>query len=154
MKRYGLVIRVILLSALLSALPVGAAKYFKVYLTNGTKYYLDIWSESYTYAYLPPGGDLLIETAAEEINVYVYFSAGQGITKVIRRTYETSYPKNRYFGTDCDGRRTCYGEGGGCIGKNVLEIEDGYDTEAHWTITWEDFFPPGNGNDSTNPVNG
>jgi hypothetical protein len=147
MKKYRLIIRVILLSALLSALPVGAAKYFKLYLTNGTEYYLDIWTEYYTYAYLPPGGDLLIEAATEEINVYVYFSAGQGITKATHRIFETSYPNPAEIGTDCDGRRTYYGPGGGCTGKDVLEIQDGYPTEAHWTITWEDFFPPGNENE-------
>lgn len=154
MKRYGFVTRVILLLALLSALPVGAAKYFKLYLTNGTEYYLDFWTEYYTYAYLPPGGDLLIEAAAEEINVYVYFSAGQGITKTIRRRFETSYPDPEEIGTDCDGRRTYYGPGGGCTGRNALEIEDGYPTEAHWTITWEDFFPPENGNDSIDTIDG
>jgi hypothetical protein len=143
MKKTSLVFKVTLLALILLALPVGADKYFKLYLTNGTDYYLDIWTAYYNDAYLPPGGKLLIETAAETIVVYVYFSPGQGITKTIRRTFETSYPDTAETGTDCDGRYTRYGYGGGCTGKNVLDIEDGYPTEAHWTITWEDFFPPG-----------
>lgn len=155
MKKARLALKIIALAAALSVLPVGAAKYFTIYLTNGTDYYLDIWTADYSYAYLPPGGNLVIETASEVIDVYVYFSAGQGITKVIRRRYETSYPGYREFGTDCDGRRTCYlPGGGGCTNGNILEIEDGYPTEAHWTITWEDFFPPGNENGPIDPIGG
>ena len=150
MKKARFALKIVTLAAVLSVLPVGAAKYFTIYLTNGTDYYLDIWTADYTYAYLPPGGNLVIETVpttisatvAETIYVYVYFSGGQGITKAMRREFETSYPNNGYFGTDCDGRRTYYGYGGGCINKDILEIEDGFPTEAHWTITWEDFFPP------------
>jgi hypothetical protein len=151
MKKTRFALKIVALAAVLSVLPVGAAKYFTIYLTNGTDYYLDIWTADYSYAYLPPGGNLIIETAAETIYVYVYFSAGQDVTKTISRTYETSYPNNGYSGTDCDGRRTYYGYGGGCIDKNVLEIESGYPTEAHWTITWEDFFPPGNENGPIDP---
>ncbi|UCE27034.1 MAG: hypothetical protein JSW52_11905 [Candidatus Coatesbacteria bacterium] len=153
MKKARFALKVIALAAALSVLPVGAAKYFTLYLTNGTDYYLDIWTADYSYAYLPPDGDLIIKTAREEIYVYVYFSAGQGITKAMNRKYETSYPPGE-FGTDCDGRWTCYPYGGGgCINKTILEIEDGYPTEAHWTITWEDFFPPEK-NASIDPTKG
>jgi hypothetical protein len=162
MKKTRLALKIIALAAALSVLPVGAAKYFTLYLTNGTDYYLDIWTADYSYAYLPPGGNLAVKTVpatistttSETIYVYVYFSAGQGITKAIRREFETSYPNPEEIGTDCDGRRTYYGPGGGCIDKNVLEIEDGYPTEAHWTITWEDFFPPENENGPIDPVKG
>lgn len=154
MKKARFALKIIALAAALSVLPVGAAKYFTLFLTNGTDYYLDIWTADYSYAYLPPGGNLVLKTAREEINVWVYLSAGQGITKAMRRTYVTSYPNYGEFGTDCDGRRTYYGYGGGCTGKNVLEIEDGHPTEAHWTITWEDFFPPEYENDPINPTNG
>jgi len=142
MKKALFPLKIIALAATLSVLPVGAAKYFTLYLTNGTDYYLDICTADYSYAYLPPSANLVIETAAETISVYVYFSAGQGITKAIRREYATSYPNPTDVGTDCDGRQTYYGSGGGCFNRNVLEIEDGAPTEAHWTITWEDFFPP------------
>ena len=154
MEKARFALKIIALAAALSVLPVGAAKYFTLFLTNGTDYYLDIWTADYSYAYLPPGGNLVLKTAREEINVWVYLSAGQGITNAMRRKYVTSYPAPAEIGTDCDGRRTYYGYGGGCIDKNVLEIEDGYQTEVHWTITWEDFFPPENENDPIDPTNG
>ena len=66
MEKARFALKIIALAAALSVLPVGAAKYFTLFLTNGTDYYIDIWTADYSYAYLPPGGNLVIKTSGQD----------------------------------------------------------------------------------------
>ncbi len=119
------------------AIPVGAARYYTLYVTNATPYFIDLRLDDYYESYVPPGATVNLESAGHEMIGYAHYSPGQGISGHTSKEFNGPFPQPYSKGTDCAGRQVFYGDAGAC-GKPVLESYEGYPDSDEWIITEQD----------------
>jgi len=64
-----------------AAIPVGAARYYTIYVTNATPYFIDLHMvsislEDYYESYVPPGATVTLESAGHEMIGHAEYSPG------------------------------------------------------------------------------
>jgi hypothetical protein len=119
------------------SIPVGAARYYTIVVTNATPYLIDLQLEDYYESYVPPGATVSLESAGHEMIGYAHYSPGQGISGYTSKEFYGPFPQPYSTGTDCAGRQVFYGDAGAC-GKPVLETIPGYPESEDWIITEQD----------------
>ncbi|MCP4231472.1 MAG: hypothetical protein GY771_15170 [bacterium] len=136
--RKGGLIKAVIVIAVLATIPVGAARYYTLYVTNATPYYIDLRLDDYYQSYVPPGETAALESAGSrdmyKMTAYAYYSPGQGVSGYASKTFDAPFPVPWSEGTDCAGRKVYYGETGAC-GKPVLESYPGSSDSGEWVIT-------------------
>jgi hypothetical protein len=132
--KIGGFIKAVIVIAVLATIPVGAARYYTLLVTNDTPYYIDLRLNDYYESYVPPGETVTLESAGHEMTAYAHYSPGQGVIGEASHTFEAAFPIPWSEGTDCAGRKVYYGETGAC-GKPVLESYEGYPVSEDWVIT-------------------
>ncbi len=115
-------------------IPVGAARYYSLIVTNSTPYFIDLQLEDYYESYVPSGETVTLESAGREMTAYANYSPGQGVSGYASKIIDGTFSQHYSTGTDCAGRTVLYGESGGC-GKPVMETIPGYPDSEEWNIT-------------------
>jgi hypothetical protein len=128
-------VRLSLVLGIFLSIPVNAGRYYTVYVTNQTPYYIDAqWRNFYRYA-IPPGKTASLEGAGgASSTAYVWYTAGQGIYGYAVHQFDAHFPPPYDAGTDCAGRTVYYGENNGC-NNPVQEESYGYPDSEEWVIT-------------------
>jgi hypothetical protein len=138
--------------AICLAIPVSAARYYTIYVTNATPYFIDlhivsISLEDYYESYVPPSATVTLENAGHEMIGYAHYSPGQGISGHTSKEFYGPFPQPYSTGTDCAGRTVFYGDAGAC-GKPVLETIPGYRESEEWIINERDMSDDNEGEDA------
>lgn len=141
------VLKSVAIIAICAAIPVGAARYYTIYVTNATSYFIDLQLEDYYESYVPPGATVTLESAGHEMIGYAHYSPGQGISGHTSKEFYGPFPQPYSRGTDCAGRQVFYGDAGAC-GKPVLESYPAYPDSEEWIITERDMSDDNEGEDT------